>query len=227
MKKVLTTALLGSVIALSAGMLGVYSYFDTQLQSYSVPLTAGMISGHLTLTLTDADGNIKAYQQTDNFIIESGEDCAAKLLFVGSGNTAATNSELCVDAIGTFNNMVLLNSSGTCSPAASDSALTTGTCTLSDSTNTGLGPVTITIGDGATVPSSGVGVAHIDLDNNFSPLTSDTIQAAALTNSTSNTASDHKVFAKTSFTNVAVNSGDTLTINWDIEIGGAGTLGGE
>jgi len=41
----------------------------------------GWIYGHVTTTVFDEDGNIKHYAQSDNAIVDDGEDCAIRDLF--------------------------------------------------------------------------------------------------------------------------------------------------
>ena len=68
--------------------------------------------GHAEVVLKDIDGNIKAYQQSDNVVVLNGQDCAADLIFgifegglcagaaqafdhidIGSGDTAADDQD--------------------------------------------------------------------------------------------------------------------------------------
>ena len=223
MQNKLTSLLLGTVIVLSIGIIGVYSYFDGEVTSaLNSQYASGFMTGHLAMTVTGPDGNVKQYVQTDNFILPTGEDCTMKKLFVGNGETTALNSELCPQVVGTFNNIVLLTG-GSCAPASTHTLLTEGACTLK--TGDGLDPVAVTINDAATIAASGDTEPHVDIDNNFSPTATITITAAAVTNSTSSTATLHEVFAKADVNpDVTVNNGDTLTVQWDIEIGGTGTF---
>jgi len=223
MQNKLTSLLLGTVIVLSVGILGLYSYFDGEVTSTLNSQTAGaFMTGHLSMTVIGPDGNVKQYVQTDNFILPTGEDCTIKKLFVGSGNTASSVSDVCPNNVGTFNKIALLT--GACTPLSTHTTLTEGGCTL-EATTVGLNPVAVTINDLATIPASGDTEPHIDIDNDFLPTATVTITAAAVTNSTSLTAGDHEVFAKADVSpDVTVNSGDTLTVRWDIEIGGTTTF---
>jgi len=193
MQNKLTSLLLGTVIVLSVGIFGVYSYFDGEVASTLNSQTAGaFMTGHLSMIVTGPDGNVKQYVQTDNFILPTGEDCTIKKLFAGSGNTATIISDICPNNVGTFNKIVLLT--GACTPLSTHTLLTEGGCTL-EAGGLGLDPVAVTI------------------------------TAAAVTNSTSATATDHEVFAKADVSpDVTVNNGDILTVKWDIEIGGTGTF---
>ncbi|MFB5606415.1 MAG: hypothetical protein ACE5R7_09020, partial [Nitrosarchaeum sp.] len=92
-------ALYSVIVALSVGFVGVYAMQSAQNTNQSFAPTANTILGHVTMTVTDPAGQITAYQQSDNFILRQGEDCTAKLLFFGSGNTQSQGT-VCQDAIG-------------------------------------------------------------------------------------------------------------------------------
>jgi hypothetical protein len=86
-----TLALVGVLFA-AAMVVGMAttSAFSTPLviaSSTTVDNQFGML-GHITLTQTGADGNMKSYIQTDNVIVNVGENCVAETLFnVTSGGT--------------------------------------------------------------------------------------------------------------------------------------------
>jgi hypothetical protein len=56
-----------------------------------------LISGHVTTIHKDAAGNILGYRQTDNIIVNQGENCALKLLFASAGGSA-TGNNVCTGA---------------------------------------------------------------------------------------------------------------------------------
>ncbi len=45
------------------------------------PTTSFGYLGHVSFILKDPDGNIKAYRQADNTVVDTGRDCAADLVF--------------------------------------------------------------------------------------------------------------------------------------------------
>jgi len=67
------------------------TYFGVQqTNEYSASLTkstAGFISGHVTATVVGPDGEIKAYRQTDNAIVEGGMEIIASQVFKGINYT--------------------------------------------------------------------------------------------------------------------------------------------
>lgn len=95
MNKLTTIVLFGAVFAVS--MAGV-----TAAMAIATPLSVGAVTpgpmsngvyflGHVTLTATDADGNVFAYIQTDNHLTNRGENCIAESIFnldgTGSGDS--------------------------------------------------------------------------------------------------------------------------------------------
>jgi len=67
---------LGTIVTLAA-LLSVSQISTTN----SVPLATGTILGHVTTTVLDNEGNIKAYRQSDNDIVNQGFDCATDRIF--------------------------------------------------------------------------------------------------------------------------------------------------
>lgn len=73
------TYAIGAVAATLALVLGLITAVPaTTVNTYSTGLN---MLGHAEVVLKDADGNIKAYQQSDNVIPINGQDCSADLLF--------------------------------------------------------------------------------------------------------------------------------------------------
>ncbi len=151
------------------------------------------IYGHLTATLYDEDGNVKAYRQTDNRIVDTGLDVLADLVF---GTTLTTTpSVIDIMAIGV---------SGTASAAAQTDLLDRtglGTCTnatvafLEGATGAGLVNVTDTV---SFLGSAGCNAG---------------IQEAGLFD-----ANNGNMFARQSFGLITVGGSDQLDITWSIQI---------
>ena len=98
-----TTIVLFSAIALSVGILGVYGLTSVpstlKVQSDTQTIGAVPMLGHVTMTVTDPHGNIIAYHQGDNIVVNLGEDCLSykvfgipiKLQCTASGDTGNYN----------------------------------------------------------------------------------------------------------------------------------------
>jgi len=104
------------------------------------------IYGHLTATLYDEDGNVKAYRQTDNRIVDTGLDLLADLVF---GTTLAPNVASVVD-------IMAIGESATISAATQTDLL--------DRTNlSGCANATVTFIQGAT----GAGLVNVTDTRSF------------------------------------------------------------
>jgi len=97
MKRQTTLAMFGIVFAaaMALGMVSV-SGFSQSMFLASTPETkvdsnVGIL-GHITLTATNPDGKIISYIQTDNLIVNRGENCVAESLF----NVTTTGDDECL-----------------------------------------------------------------------------------------------------------------------------------
>ena len=70
---------LGAVVALGLGVFAISNSFETN--DLSTLNSGSFMTGHLTLTATDENGNIKAYQQTDNVVINTADNCISEKIF--------------------------------------------------------------------------------------------------------------------------------------------------
>jgi len=151
------------------------------------------INGHITATLYDEDGNVKAYRQTDNRIVDRGLDVLADLVF---GTTLTTTpSVIDIMAVGV---------SGTASAVGQTDLLD----------RTGLGTcanATVTFIEGAT------GTSLVNVTDTVSFLGSAGcnagIQEAGLFD-----ANNGNMFARQSFAVINVGSSDQLDITWSVQI---------
>jgi len=197
MKTQYTYALLVVVVAaVSSGL--TYQAFDFEQSAPTTTADKSSIYGHITATLYDEDGYVKAYRQTDNRIVDSGLDIISDLVF----GTTLLGTETIVDAmaIGT----------GTTSSAAGQTdivarAFSTGPCNN----------VTANFGPGATGP----GLVNVTATSNFlgSAGCDGAITEAGLFDTTSGFPTGN-MFARQSFLAINVGSSDQLDITWSIQI---------
>ena len=151
------------------------------------------IYGHLTATLFDEDGYVKAYRQTDNRIVDVGLDVIADLVF----GTSLTTSPTVID-------IMAIGVSGTASAAAQTDLLD----------RTGLGTcanATVAFLEGAT----GAGLVNVTDTVSFlgSAGCNAGIQEAGLFD-----VNNGNMFARQSFGLITVGGSDQLDITWSIEI---------
>ena len=93
MKRTTTMVLFASIFAIAVGALGISGDSATFLMASAVPQSqeqVGML-GHVEYKVIDASGNIVEYMQSDNVVVNDGEDCVATLVF-GDGTCANTNA---------------------------------------------------------------------------------------------------------------------------------------
>jgi len=181
--------------------------FSTYQESPVMSSSAGML-GHIEAIATDSEGNIKAYIQTDNAITNRGINCTFVTVF-----GAPTNVDQCSNTTDAFNDIAL---SGT----------SIGAMTLqSNRTSDELSGSGYTAGDADTVSINQVATGttrsatpEVTITKAFSVTATDSVFAASLTNSTG------AVFAYKDFgTSVNLSSGDSLTVNWLIQLTGSNT----
>ncbi len=187
----------------------------------NTPTDDGMkITGHVTTVATDANGHIKAYRQTDNLVVNVGKDCVTKLLFGGSGSRGGlTGTTTCVGSnTAPWTVIAVGNRSSAVTPAGTDHRLVS----EPNGTNNGLNrqlatSLTFTNSTGAGGTSS-----TTVIQTTFGPLTGLSAAGTQVTESglfNSTTMSASGMFAHQAISSIALNTGDSLTIKWTINIG--------
>lgn len=216
MKKVTSYAYLGIILAaggiLSASIISNTISFGTQqINTSSAPV---QVLGHITLTATDSNGNVKGFIQTDNEIKNRGENCVVETIFKVDGTGNATSScggtsagGLSTDgfkwlAIGTGSGHLEQGANALSTQLGSRAIASTQTFTESAGDGTGSKATMLltkqfTINSTATVAESGI------------------LDASASGN----------MFARQTFTGIALQSGDKLTVSWTITVGTATSSG--
>lgn len=198
------------------------------------PELVGML-GHVEYKVQDFDGNIVAYMQNDNIVVNDGEDCAAASIFGDSG--CATGITIGTD----FFNFIGNGSSGT---------IGDGNRTLADIADPGTGQCADNTGAGdmarkgvtATYTSaSGTTGAIVVLDTSSDPFTFDTSNATVVIDSgvfnedyespvvnricsvdQTSVGTGWDMFSRqllNGATGITVNSGDSLSVKWTITVG--------
>ena len=175
---------LGAIVTLAA-ILGI-SQVSTALYT---PLAATGILGHVTITAADADGNIKAYRQMDNIVVNQGFACGADLMFGTSFTPSGCNADIDIISI---NEQVTQVMSG-------DSAI--------------LRPISTETGTTMQVTSGAVsGTAELTVTKTFAISSSTTVGTTGLL-------SGATLFAgQTVGSPIPVGDGDSVTINWEVDV---------
>jgi hypothetical protein len=221
---------IGISVAIVVGMIGVSSQF-LQSQGSAEKLSNSdsdgiKILGHVTNVVTDSDGKIKAYRQTDNVVVNSGKNCVSKLLFGGpSTSRGAAGSGVCIGAntkpwnvIGIGNN----TSSTPITPAQNDFALQQESTTGGNSFSTRQ-TGTIDWSSGNQTGASGSSTAKISAT--FGPVSG--IRSAGLyvvssglfNNTAQGSPAAGGMFAEQAISPILINNGDSITVSWTINVG--------
>ena len=109
--------LLGVIVAMSLAFVAIGVSATPLLIAEPISTqSSGWISGHVTTTVYDDDGNIKHYFQSDNAVLDNGEDCAIEALFdsdgTGNCNVALGATGFNFIAIGTGAQAVAVTQTG-------------------------------------------------------------------------------------------------------------------
>jgi len=196
-----TTYAIGAIVAAFVLVIGMVAG-STSLTTMSVSSQDPMqMSGHVILTLADADGDIKAYRQTDNIIVRDGMDCSADLLF---GDF--TGNGLC--SVAAFFTSIAIGSSD----AALDISQAGLTTEVTSSTPARAGvldaELAATVSDGAKKTVKGV----FSIGAGF-----DVKEVGLFDSSTSNSGN---MFSRLLINpSIPVLSGDSVTITYVVEVG--------
>jgi len=237
-KTILSTVM---IAVAAAGMLGGYAMSNTAFESQiNAATNNAFLNGHVALTLTDADGNIKDYRQTDNLITTTGENCASKHLFSTSAGSARNTGVLqnstsgCYGAVTSpFTVIAIGNNTGSTSVGSGNIQLDNehiGVSGFERATGTTVTFTNATSDVGAT---NGGNAAKVVITKTFTNnnVGSATVNESGLFNATSGAAdneatrlSTSAMFARQTFSVITVSSGDSLTVEWTVNIGSAPAL---
>ncbi len=154
--------------------------------------------GHLTLTAYDEHGNVIGYQQTDNTVINKGDDCIASRVFDISSITSSACSST---SVARFNTIHI----GTATALFTENSLNLGAY------NANTGPASVVI----TQAAASGGAATL-LTANFVDVSATIAEASIQVSST--TSSD--ALAVQAFPGIPLGQNDDLTIQWTVTIDG-------
>jgi len=203
------TIALTAILAVAVGMVGFHGAFGDTFGFDSSPEIATndgqAYKGHIILKHFDAEGNLLAYQQTDNVITFTGKNCAANLVF----GTAFAN---CTAPL-VFDKIALSTNAG---GGFTDADITLpGECTTP---SCGAGLDARLAGPVAAAPAASAGVdATVQIQQTFTSSSGvgPTIASAGLFDALSG----GNLFALKGFTpTVVVNNGDSIQITWLIDV---------
>ncbi len=200
--------MLVAIVAVASGGFFTLVEQDTQATP-SATSEQGKIMGHVTMVLTDEDGNIKAYRQTDNAVHDDGfnqiiDDAFGSAACVGCQNVDTTD----FDVIGIGTGIV------PAALSATDLTAPTGTATLCDRVADPTGATSVADSFLVTISASfGGSASTADMANVACEGTA--IIEAGLFNSATDATGE--MFAAQAFSAINIASTtDVLTVTWEL-----------
>lgn len=184
-----------AIIVTTGGLLGTFIIGGpTQANKFS---ESSRMLGHIELVAKDSDGNIKAYRQVDNIVVNVGKSCAIIHIFGIPTGSNGTGTACGGQFVNTFNLVAI--GTGTTAAQATDTSLiaqvgsraNNGTMTLINSTSN---------------------APYVILQDTFRPNT--TISEAGIFDS----ATGGHMFARQQFTPISLGATDTLTVTWRVTL---------
>jgi len=225
MKSITTITALVAALAVTSGGLGLSltGVFDDNNVTTTSNTVNGLMMGHLVVEAHNEAGELVAYRQSDNEVVDDGEQCILKMLFATSGQTEAgrgeyTSTTACTGALTNAWDVIAI---GTGSTTAADTQVLLVNETGSG-TNNAAGMPGLERGTATTktwTNGTGATTTKIVLSKTFTngSTESATIAESGLFNSTSN--DTNGMLARQTFTGVALSTGDSITITWTFTVG--------
>ena len=225
------------------GTIGITGFSAATMMTASTPMmtSSSNMMGHLEYTLVDANGQIKAYGQTDNLVTNLGDRCAAELIFENDSGDAGGGD--CTGNV--FNVIGISNKTGTVSDTTDFSVFEqAGTLQagVMATINVGAGGVTIdNISDGAGnigavitnsahpfTFSDDTAITNMSAGGSSTTLTNAYLLDATCTvdgsgQGTCATIATAEILAGQSLGSLQVSDGDSLTITWTVTLGASGS----
>ena len=231
-----TTIVLVAAMAVLSGALGMSMTGTFSDQKIGVANVAtGLMTGHLEIEARNADGELFAYRQTDNEVVDDGEQCILKMLFATTDGTAgrggytstsaAVSNPACTGILTGAWDVIAI---GTGTASATDVKIklgndTSGTLTFGAAGWNGVQGLERGMATTKTW-SNGTGGSNADntkivMSKTFTNLSAvtHTIAESGLFNST--TVAGSGMLAQKAFTGVALATSDSITITWTFIVG--------
>ena len=221
-----TTIVLVAAMAVLSGALGMSMTGTFSDQKIGVSNVAtGLMTGHLEIEARNADGELFAYRQTDNEVVDDGEQCILKMLFaskngaIGRGEYQSTGMGACTGSLTGAWDVISI---GTTATSAADVNVKLGNDTSGILANYTDGVEGLERGVATTKTwSNGTGTdkTQIVMSKTFTNLSANThtIAESGLFNST--TVAGSGMLAHKAFTGVALATSDSITITWTFIVG--------
>ena len=231
--------LVAAIAVLSGGLgFSTTGVFDDQNLKTSEYANTGFLIGQVIVEAHNTDGELIAYRQSDNAVVDDGEQCILKMLF-GTTTASANRGGYTSDGTGACTgiltgawNVIAIgdcNATADCSGAAGDTYDSAQTLAqqdvlvrLGNETATVLGlergmATTITWSNGTGADATKIVLAKTFTMGGAGSLTH-AIGESGLFNGTYS-ASGEGMLARQMFTDVSISNGDSITVTWTFTVG--------
>ena len=211
MKRQTTLAMYGIVFAaaMALGMVFVSGFSQPLFVASTTDAKAASqmgIFGHITLTATNPDGKIISYIQTDNLIVNRGENCVAETMF----NVTTMGDNACIGKGVTTDRFTFIAiGNGTVSIDVNDTKLAEEV----DRTQDEDPDVDSSVGTGDPGDSSAI----VTLTAQFTAGEAVTIEESGIFDAAGEDAGN--MLARKTFNPISLAQDDKLTVEWEITIG--------
>jgi len=215
-----------AALAVTAGGLGLSltGVFDDDNVIAQSNTATGLMMGHLTVEAHDEGGDLIAYRQTDNEVVDDGEQCILKMLFATTDSTAGrggyTSTTACTGALTGAWDVIAIGTDNDNSPYdSSDASVVDKLVLLGNETSTSVGLERGTATTKTWTNGTGATTTKLVLSKTFTADGTRThaIGESGLFNST--TADANGMLARQTFTDVSLSDGDSITITWTFTVG--------
>ena len=221
--------LVAAIAVLSGGLgLSLTDVFDDQKPMITNAAT-GLLMGHLEVEARNVDGDIFAYRQSDNEVVDGGEHCILKLLFAttggggdgdhgASGDTDFGRGQYATSGDGTGSECtgiltgawdVIAVGTGAVARTAAEADVYSGLLTELEADGLARAFATTKTWENGT---AGTTDTNIIMKKTFTATASHNVDESGLFNSTA--VATGGMLAHQTFPEVALTSGDSITITW-------------
>jgi hypothetical protein len=221
----------------------IFGLIDFKPNAQTSPTAVGLITGHVITTHQDAAGNVLSYRQSDNVIVDGGENCVSKQLFANrtDGTTVCTGTRQ-----NGYRFIAIGNNTGALALAGSNTRLGNELNVSSYGSNVVSGltllrqPATVSGASGWTNSSTGTNAqasvvmsAVFKNTNTAGTGNSVIVTESGLYNNTyttvttagfQNLMNQDGLFARQTFSGITMSPADTLTVQWTMSVGGTTTF---
>ena len=219
-----TIIVLVAALAVLSGAMGMSmtgAFSDQGIMTASTGNAAtGMLIGHVAIEGRHADGELFAYRQLDNAVVDDGEQCILKMLFsngtsgTGRGATATTGTGACTGALTGAWDVIAIGICTTCQDGETFAPNDLDVILKTEVTaNGGQRQIaTVKTWTNGTFPQVVMSKTFTAVGGNIGAVTE-----SGLFNST--TVNKNGMLARNSFAAVTINTGDSITITWTFKVG--------